>query len=366
MNSVVKMQVSTPRQFDNAIRLSQNAFLKKTVIMIYNHDSKIRGSSAMLRDIYDRIRSSYDVTSGCFADAQIMKYAYSVKHDFWGRFCETTIDTVFFNSSKELNDLICVSAEIAELLNKKLCDQTDEFNKIMVFAKWIKRYFEYKDNNTIGDHAAFELLMSGTGVCQAISAMALMVLNYMGIKALYVSGMGRGNKGWEPHAWNVVKIGDRWIHVDFTFFFDSIFLPNTLSVSSERDFLRKHLWEKKEYSKKKLESKWDNITSTGKKLFLVINDTNSLIDGVKVTFERPLLLLWNDMLLIDLSSIIRILGGGMEVIPETGYMNICINNERITVKNGMKNCFDGYFDARILNVFSNAYMCSENELIIEI
>ena len=365
MNNIVEMRVSTPRQFIDAIRLSQNAFLRKAVISVQNSGSSFAEPSQLVHEIQYGISRMYSNLGGHFANAQISGYSFGMTVDPFGRYCLTNLKVQYFNNEKELNDLICVTAEIAELLNKKVRDSENEFEKVKVFDRWVRTNFEYKDNSRIGDHKAIELLKSRGGVCQAIAATAVLVLSYMGVKVLYVSGEGKGSNGWGAHAWNAVKINDKWIHVDFTFSINSVHLPNTKSVLEYKAFRATHLWDLKEYGVKSLNSKWGNAYSSRKcKLLLSENDSECLIDGVNVVFEKPLMVFRNDKTKIDLIGLIRILGGGVELMPATGLLNICINNKRISIKNGFSLFGDGYFDISVLDAFCKSYWNDESNLVI--
>lgn len=61
-------------------------------------------------------------------------------------------------------------------------------------------------------HTAEGTLLEGVGVCDSFSKAYQLVLNHVGIDSIIV--LGELSDG--PHAWNMVKIGDSWYHVDIT------------------------------------------------------------------------------------------------------------------------------------------------------
>lgn len=349
MNQIVEMNVSTPEQFVRAIRLSQNVFENQTIINVSNSGGSFARVSELTSDIQYGVSSLYKNTAGSFAGAQLSHFSLQMISDPFGRFSRVIINSGYFSNPKELNDLICVSAEIACLLNKKVRDQRDEFEKIYLFDKWVRNNFEYKSTSQIEDHTAINLLKNRSGVCQAIAAIAVLVLAYMGVKVLYVTGEGKGIQGWGPHAWNAVKINGRWTHLDFTFSMNSLRLPCTKSGIEEKFFSKTHRWDEIEYSSCSMDSKWESICWNNKKgLKIEVENNNCRINGVEVRFSFRLLIRKRNKILVDIASIVRILGGGMELIPNTGSINICVCNKRIVLKGALKHFHEGYFDQTVL------------------
>lgn len=349
MNQIVEMNVSTPEQFIRAIRLSQNVFEEQTVINVMNSGESFARVSELISDIQYGVTSLYKNTAGSFAGAQLSRFSIQMISDPFGRFSKVIINSKFFSSSKELNDLICVSAEIACLLNRKVRDPESGLEKIYLFDKWVRNNFEYKSTSQIEDHTAIDLLKNRSGVCQAIAAIAVLVLSYMGVKVLYVTGEGKGSRGWGPHAWNAVKINGRWMHLDFTFSMNSLRLPCTKTGIEEKFFRKTHRWDEIEYSSRSMDSKWKSICWNNKKgLKIDVGDNNCCIDGVDVNFSSKLLVREGNKILVDIASIVRLLGGGMEFIPDTGSINICVCNKRIVLKGADKHFRDGYFDQTVL------------------
>lgn len=367
MNQIVEMNVSTPEQFIGAIRLSQNVFEDQTVINVTNCGESFARASELTSDIQYGVTSLYKNTAGSFAGAQLSQFSLQMISDPFGRFSRVLINSRYFSSPKELNDLICVSAEIACLLNKKVRDPKSEFEKIYLFDKWVRNNFEYKSTSQIEDHTAIDFLKNRSGVCQAIAAVAVLVLSYMGVKVLYVSGEGKGSHGWGPHAWNVVKNNGRWIHLDFTFSMNLFRLPCTKTGMEEKFFCKTHRWDKKEYSSHSMDFKWKSICWNNKKGLKIEVDANTCrINGVDVRFSSRLLVRDGNKVLVDIASIVRILGGGIELIPDNGSINICVCNKRIVLKGALKHFHDGYFDQTVLAHIWETGRINDSELRITI
>lgn len=367
MNQIIEMNVSTPEQFIRAVKLSQNTFENQTVINVMNRGESFARASELTSDIQYGVTSLYKNTIGSFAGAQLSQFSIQMISDPFGRFSKLLINARYFSSPKELNDLICVSAEIADLLNKKVRNRSNDFEKIYIFDRWVRKNFEYKSTSQIKDHTAINLLKSRSGVCQAIAEIAVLVLSYMGVEVLYISGEGKGNAGWGPHAWNSVFVNGHWIHMDFTFSMNSLRLPCTKSGIEERFFIRTHRWDKKGYSSRSMDSKWKSICwNKGNGANIIVNAESCRINGVEVKFSSKLLVKDGNRILVDLASIIRLMGGGIELIPNTGTINVCVCNKRIIHKGAFKHFHDGLFDLIVLDhIWKNEYI-NDSELRIAI
>ena len=188
----------------------------------------------------------------------------------------------------------------------------------------------------------------------------------MGIKVLYVTGEGKGSSGWEPHAWNSVFINGYWIHVDFTFSMNSFRLSCTNLGIDEKFFIKNHRWNKKEYSSKSMESKWKSIFwNSNNRISVILKANNCRINGVEVKYSSNLLVKVDNRILVDIASIIRLMGGGIELIPNTGNINVCVFNKRIILHGALKYFHNGLFDRIVLNyIWKNEYINNSELRII--
>lgn len=86
---------------------------------------------------------------------------------------------------------------------------------IITNAAYIK-----KDNGRIPDfttrgtstHSPYAIVSEKVGVCQAYAGLFQKFMNKLKIECYYVTGNAGG-----PHAWNLVKIGDKYYNIDLTF-----------------------------------------------------------------------------------------------------------------------------------------------------
>ncbi len=365
MNDVIGINVFTPRQFITALRLSQNLFLKRSVISVLNYGNAFPKRQDLIPDLQYGVKNLFSQSAGSFAGAQLSQYTLGVSSDPFYRNIKITIDAEYFCSSKEYNDLVCICAEIAVLLNRKVRNPNDNSEKIRVFDRWVKKHFVYKDTNSREDYQAIGLLKNRRGVCQAIAAITVLILSYMGIEVLFVSGVGFGEGGWGGHAWNAIKVDNKWVQVDFTFSLDSIILPSTKTRIEERAFTRTHRWDQSEFNELAFESKMKSMNWLYRASSTLEIAGNSLVvDGATVVFTHPLVNRIGSSELIDLSSIVRLLGGGIEVDPNNGTINICACSNRIEIRNAMRHFCNGYFDKSIVDCVWKSEWSSASKLLI--
>ena len=87
-------------------------------------------------------------------------------HDFAKRTLTVTVNARYMSTGKEVNDLRCIAADIAESIKRGLPENTDFFQVIAAYQSWLKRFFVYKKTGATRDHAAVGLLQTRQGVCQ--------------------------------------------------------------------------------------------------------------------------------------------------------------------------------------------------------
>ena len=88
--------------------------------------------------------------------------------------------------------------------------------KVRVLHDWLIHNAHY--DYTYSSYSANGVLVNGSGVCQSYAEAFLLLAQTAGIECVLVSGTadnGSGN-GPQGHAWNMVKLGDHWYHLDAT------------------------------------------------------------------------------------------------------------------------------------------------------
>lgn len=95
------------------------------------------------------------------------------------------------------------------------------------------------------EYTADGVLVKGRGVCASYARAMQKLLRTAGIPCLYVSGTGRGVV---KHAWNIVKIGGQYYHLDTTW--DD-------SVNSNKKSLLRHEYFNVTDTKMQRDHQWD-------------------------------------------------------------------------------------------------------------
>ncbi len=153
-----------------------------------------------------------------------------------------TLETVYFDSAKEVNDLSCLLAEQAARIRRSAGGNT----KAMLHAilSWLRQNVEYRKSGRLSDHSAVGLVKNGTAVCQGIAAYVYQLLCFCGVHARYVKGQGFDGDSWGNHGWNMAFVDGRWVHLDFTFELHS---RASSLIKPEREFRMDHRWDEALY-----------------------------------------------------------------------------------------------------------------------
>ena len=364
MNEDFVMYVKTPQEFLDGIQLSQNAFLKSTKIIINNRKNSFSQPQQLLNDARNGVSALMNHYGGQFPHAQLSSYSLHMSSDLFGKSACIDIWANYMGTGKELNDFTCIAAEIGELLNRKIQTTCHAIDKLKVFDSWVKEFFCYENNNELTDHSAICLLKNRTGVCQAIAALAVKVLPYMGIRTIYVTGQGKGMNGWGPHAWNAVYIDHRWIHVDFTFSLNSLWLPSTRTKYGAYMFSKSHQWSEIEYSQKAMSAKYEMFRKNISGTITISYETGTFsFNHVRIASGSTMLMEeYQGKRWVNLFCLLRFIGGSCEWLPEQDTLYICLYDRRRIVKNASKKMRNGLFDVGILRTIGTLRTEGENTL----
>lgn len=159
-------------------------------------------------------------------------------------------------------------------------DMTD-YEKIVAANKFLAQNVKYDyENYEKGldkipaiSHSAKGALEKGVAVCDGYAYAYQKIIDHYGIENKIVHGAannGSGN-GWIGHAWNLVKIGTRWYHVDVTwndptadwlswdYYREDYLLISNAKMDDD------HRWVKKSYPTASKKTPDRNITTVNKK-----------------------------------------------------------------------------------------------------
>ena len=300
--------------------------------------------SGMLR-LQELMGEIYQQAVGTFSAAQQRAYEGNCQMYTFVRKSQLDAAVDYFTSAKDTNDLICVAAEIGTKLRAQLGDRPTVQRIIHVYQKWINATFRYENTGRPEDHSAFALMRDRTGVCQAIAALTVLVLPYLGLHTQYIAGQGGGREGLGPHAWNLIRVpavGNdpaledqlQWYHVDFTFGMNGV-TPHTLNPRSAMAFATTHVWDEELSQTYLNHCRHKELAMRCAEIVLRENKDSWQLGDISVTTPRPMLV-GNDQQghWIDLFTLLRFLGGGCEYIAHENRLRICLNDRQYLVDNG--------------------------------
>lgn len=174
------------------------------------------------------------------------------------------IDTQYFEKGRnfkneiyycDINTYILIIEKIeflVKICNENFISQEEQFMFILIqILKYIK-YVDYHDYRTCMANS----VLLGTGVCMDFAITLYKCLTDIGIECEIIQGIGKGKEedkysqvnitNKRDHAWNQVKINDKWYNVDLTWFLsdnnfvwilsdDKTFTEGNKHITKQRD-----------------------------------------------------------------------------------------------------------------------------------
>jgi len=109
-----------------------------------------------------------------------------------------------------------------------LIDRNSKLNTLISLNSWIHGYIIY-DTHYSNLTDPFKVFNKRVGVCTAYSSLLGYSLNYLNFDYNQVSGY-TFSSFWEPHAWDMVKIGDEFVPIDATYNQISLLSPSHIAT----------------------------------------------------------------------------------------------------------------------------------------
>ncbi|MDZ5471908.1 transglutaminase domain-containing protein [Bacillus sp. 31A1R] len=152
-------------------------------------------------------------------------------------------------------------------LNKKVNSVYKKAQVKKTIKEKIKYYHDYIVNNTKYDiknyqkgsipdssYNSYGTLVKGVAVCQGYAYAMKIFLNKEGITNYIVTGDANSYGGWEGHAWNLVKVGKKYFHVDPTWndpitYDGKQILRHDYFMVSDKELKKDHRWNTTKYPK---------------------------------------------------------------------------------------------------------------------
>lgn len=115
-----------------------------------------------------------------------------------------------FDYSETKTQTDWVNKRIEQILKELKIENKSEYEKIKKIHDYIIENTSY--DLTVKYNSAYEGLKNNVTACQGYANMAYKMFEEAGVNSRIITGIADG----EPHAWNIVKIGDVWYNIDCT------------------------------------------------------------------------------------------------------------------------------------------------------
>ena len=121
--------------------------------------------------------------------------------------------TFEYIETKEQEDQVKV--KVKEVLGQIIKSNMTEGQRVKVINSYICKKLSY--DTTLTNFSAYDgLLGNGKTVCQGYALLAYRMLTDAGLEARIVTGTAYNGDDSGSHAWNLVKVGGSWYHLDTT------------------------------------------------------------------------------------------------------------------------------------------------------
>lgn len=171
-----------------------------------------------------------------------------------------TLKITYLGSTKTIKSQMASLNKKVDTIYKGSKSKKTTKDKIKYFHDYIIDHAKYDYSNyqkgTIPDRSynAYGVLVKGVGVCQGYAESMQILLNKAKITNYFVVGSAGNGSSWESHAWNLVKVGSKYYHVDTTW--DD---PITISgkqmktydyfMINDSKMTKDHIWTTEDYPK---------------------------------------------------------------------------------------------------------------------
>lgn len=120
-------------------------------------------------------------------------------------------------TAEDETDATTVAGKVNSIIASQITPGMSDYGRALALHDWLIYNANY--DHTYTNYDAAGVLLYGTGVCDSYARAYLMLMTAAGVDCMIVSGTagtGADPANWEKHAWNLVKLGGSWYHVDCT------------------------------------------------------------------------------------------------------------------------------------------------------
>ena len=159
----------------------------------------------MLKDISDGLKGKYFSVV-----TKSVSYNCSISGDGVDKEAFVFITLYLNETPEQRNEIIetFVRPKVAEWSNLSDAQKIVNLNKFMLNGQ-----FRY-DMNLENRKSVYEFVRNGLGVCEEYAGLTKLFLDEMGLENIIITGVAMSSGDVENHAWNMVRIGSMWYHLD--------------------------------------------------------------------------------------------------------------------------------------------------------
>ncbi len=161
---------------------------------------------------------------------------------------KSDINSALFLKYENLNKIV------DDIIKDNITSEMSDIEKEMILHDYIVNNTDYDlenyNSNSIPkvSHTHLGVFLNHKAVCDGYARAMYILLNKAGIETNIIVGESVGLSGWENHAWNIVKIDNKYYHLDVTW--DDPVVEDDFKILSHRyfnlsdaQFLSDHKWE---------------------------------------------------------------------------------------------------------------------------
>jgi hypothetical protein len=103
-----------------------------------------------------------------------------------------------------------VDSKVKSVLKGLKLEGASDYKKVKAIHDYIIKRVSY--DTTLVKTSAYDAMINKSTVCEGYSMLAYRLFTEAGLKSRIISGTGNGG----AHAWNIVKVKDKWYNIDLT------------------------------------------------------------------------------------------------------------------------------------------------------
>lgn len=186
----------TSVEFDGKVNLNYYAFMDCTALENITLDT----SQAITGNAFDSCTSLMNINSEPVFDSTTgdfkPEYSDFIRNNFY------MAEEIGF-----LNEY--TKAQYQKIVNEVTNPDMSDIEKVKALHDWVCSNTKYADSiNPAEYHTDASILLNDSTVCEGYAKACNLLFNYAGIETYYIQSF--------DHAWNIVKIGSHYFHVDST------------------------------------------------------------------------------------------------------------------------------------------------------